>query len=103
MKTNMNRRDFLKGTAWMGAAAMAAGCQMNRFGFGQGGQMQDYAYQKLKGKKIRVGFVGIGSCLVIAMAVCLVALLHELLGGLSKGGRGCERKEYKDGYFFHKV
>ena len=54
MKANMNRRDFLKGTAWMGAAAMAAGCQMNRFGFGQ-------AYQKLKGKKIRVGFVGIGS------------------------------------------
>ena len=45
----------------MGAAAMAAGCQMNRFGFGQGGQMQDYAFQKLKGKKIRVGFVGIGS------------------------------------------
>ena len=61
MKTNMNRRDFLKGTAWMGAAAMAAGCQMNRFGFGQGGQMQDYAFQGLKGKKIRVGFVGIGS------------------------------------------
>ena len=45
----------------MGAAAMVAGCQMNRFGFGQGGQMQDYAFQKLKGKKIRVGFVGIGS------------------------------------------
>ena len=45
----------------MGAAAMAAGCQMNRFGFGQGGQMQDYAFQGLKGKKIRVGFVGIGS------------------------------------------
>ena len=61
MKTNMNRRDFLKGTAWMGAAAMVAGCQMNRFGFGQGGQMQDYAFTGLKGKKIRVGFVGIGS------------------------------------------
>ena len=44
----------------MGAAAMAAGCQMNRFGFGQGGQMQDYAFLGLKGKKIRVGFVGIG-------------------------------------------
>ena len=60
MKTNMNRRDFLKGTAWMGAAAMAAGCQMNRFGFGQGGQMQDYAFQKLKGKNVRVGFIGVG-------------------------------------------
>ena len=60
MKTNMNRRDFLKGSAWMGAAAMAAGCQMNRFGFGQGGQMQDYAFQKLKGKNVRVGFIGVG-------------------------------------------
>ena len=60
MKANMNRRDFLKGTAWMGAAAMAAGCQMNRFGFGQGGQMQDYAFQKLKGKNVRVGFIGVG-------------------------------------------
>lgn len=29
-----NRREFLKGTAWMGAAAFAAGCQLNRFGFG---------------------------------------------------------------------
>ena len=44
----------------MGAAAMAAGCQMNRFGFGQGGQMQDYAFQKLKGKNVRVGFIGVG-------------------------------------------
>ena len=60
MKANMNRRDFLKGTAWMGAAAMAAGCQMNRFGFGQGGQMQDYAFQKLKGKNVRVGCIGVG-------------------------------------------
>ena len=60
MNANMNRRDFLKGTAWMGAAAMAAGCQMNRFGFGQGGQMQDYAFQKLKGKNVRVGFIGVG-------------------------------------------
>ena len=60
MNSNMNRRDFLKGTAWMGAAAMAAGCQMNRFGFGQGGQMQDYAFQALKGRNVRVGFIGVG-------------------------------------------
>ena len=60
MKVNMNRRDFLRGTAWMGAAAMVAGCQLNRFGFGQGGQMQDYAFSRLKGKRIRVGFIGIG-------------------------------------------
>ena len=57
----MNRREFLKGTAWMGAAAFAAGCQLNRLGFGEGGQMQDYVYRKLMGKRIRVGFIGIGS------------------------------------------
>ena len=56
----MNRRDFLKGTAWMGAAAVAAGCQLNRFGFGEGGMMQNFVYRKLIGKRIRVGFVGVG-------------------------------------------
>ena len=56
----MNRREFLKGTAWMGAAAFAAGCQLNRFGFGEGGQMQNYVFRKLMGRRIRVGFVGIG-------------------------------------------
>ena len=57
---NSSRRDFLKGTAWMGAAALAAGCHLNRLGFGEGGLMQGYAYRKLMGKRIRVGFVGIG-------------------------------------------
>ena len=56
----MNRREFLKGTAWMGAAAFAAGCQLNRFGFGEGGQMQNFVYRKLMGKRIRIAFVGIG-------------------------------------------
>ena len=57
---NTNRRDFLKGTAWMGVAAMAAGCRLNRLGFGAGGQMQNYVYRKLAGKRVRVGFIGIG-------------------------------------------
>ena len=57
---NTNRRDFLKGTAWMGTAAMAAGCQLNRLGFGEGGQMQNYVYAKLAGRRVRVGFIGIG-------------------------------------------
>ena len=57
----MNRREFLKGTAWMGTAALAAGCQLNRLGLGEGGVMQNYVYTPLKGKKIRVGFVGVGS------------------------------------------
>ena len=54
----MNRREFLKGTAWMGAAAMAAGCQLERLGFGEGGAMQGFAVRPLS--RIRVGFVGIG-------------------------------------------
>ena len=58
---NSSRRDFLKGTAWMGAAALAAGCHLNRLGFGEGGLMQGYAYRKLMGKRIRVGFVGVGA------------------------------------------
>ena len=40
MKVDMKRRDFLKGTAWMGAAALAAGCRLNRFGFGEGGPVR---------------------------------------------------------------
>ena len=58
---SMNRRDFLKGTAWMGTAALAAGCHLNRLGLGEGGIMQNYAFRKLMGRDIRVGFVGIGS------------------------------------------
>lgn len=58
---SINRRDFLKGTAWMGATAALAGCHLNRLGFGEGGIMQDYAYNKLMGRRIRVGFIGVGS------------------------------------------
>jgi len=53
-----NRREFLRGTAWMGAAALAAGSQVGCFGFGVGGSMQNFAYRPLK--RIRVGFVGVG-------------------------------------------
>ena len=53
-----NRRDFLKGMAWMGAAAMAAGCANGRMRLGSGGTMQGYAAPALK--KIRVGVVGLG-------------------------------------------
>ena len=42
----------------MGAAAVAAGCQLNRFGFGGGGQMQGFALKPMK--RVRVGFIGIG-------------------------------------------
>ena len=55
----MNRREFLKGTAWMGAAAFAAGCQLDRLGFGAGGQMQNFALKPMK--RVRVAFVGVGN------------------------------------------
>ena len=60
MNMNMtDRRDFLKGTAWMGLAAAAAGCQFDKIGFGGGAPMAGYVAPKLK--RIRIGFVGVGS------------------------------------------
>ncbi len=53
-----SRRSFLKGTAWMGAAAMLAGCRMDKLAFGTGGAMQNFAGKPMA--KVRVGFVGIG-------------------------------------------
>ena len=55
---NMDRRGFLRGTAWMGAAAALAGCQATRLGFGAGGAMQDFAVKPMR--RVRVGFIGIG-------------------------------------------
>ncbi len=53
-----NRRDFLKGTAWMGAAAMAAGCMAKGGGLSSGGVLSGFAVPALK--KVRVGVVGLG-------------------------------------------
>ena len=53
-----NRREFLKGTAWMGAAAMAAGCISRGDGGGVGGAMHGFAAPALS--KVRVGVVGLG-------------------------------------------
>ena len=61
MQHTMDRRGFLRGTAWMGAAAMLAGCQLHRFDFGAGGSMQGFAYRRLTGRKIKVAFVGVGA------------------------------------------
>ena len=52
-----SRRDFLKGTAWMGALAMMGGCATD-FKLTSGGAMQGFACKPLK--KIRVGVIGIG-------------------------------------------
>ena len=46
---DMNRRSFLKGTAWMGAAALAGGCMTDGFRLcGVGGSMQGFACAPLK-------------------------------------------------------
>ncbi len=56
-----NRREFLKGTAWMGLAAMAAGCVSKgmKITGGSGAPMQGYADKPME--TVRVGFVGLGS------------------------------------------
>ena len=56
---DMNRRSFLKGTAWMGAAALAGGCMTDGFRLcGNGGSMQGFACAPLK--RVRVGVAGLG-------------------------------------------
>ena len=54
-----NRRDFLKGTAWMGAAAVAAGCMgRGAMKMAGGGSLQGFACKPMK--RIRVGIAGLG-------------------------------------------
>ena len=55
----MNRREFIKGTAWMGAAALAGGCMTDGFSLCGGGSMQGFACAPLK--KVHVGLIGLGS------------------------------------------
>ena len=55
----MNRREFLKGTAWMGVAAAAAGCTSTRlFDFASGAPMAGFRCAPMK--RVRVGIVGLG-------------------------------------------
>lgn len=53
-----NRREFLKGTAWMGAAAALAGCATSTVKTFGAGAMTSYADKPIK--KVRVGVVGLG-------------------------------------------
>ena len=58
-ESHMDRRGFLQGTAWMGLAAVAAGCQFDRMFCSGGAPMAGFVAPKLK--RIRIGFVGVGS------------------------------------------
>ena len=64
----MDRREFLKGTGWMGLAAFAAGCQMDKACFGCGAPMAEFAAPPLK--RVRVGFVGVAHTPCGAFASC---------------------------------
>lgn len=57
-KMQQNRREFLKGTAWLSAAAVAAGCMGTRMSCGGGGSMSQFRTKPMD--KIRVGVVGLG-------------------------------------------
>ena len=53
-----SRRDFLKGTAWMGIAAVAADAQIDKVNFGGGAPMAGFVAPRLE--RVRIGFVGVG-------------------------------------------
>lgn len=53
-----SRREFLKGSTWMGFAAVAAGAQIDKVNFGGGAPMAGFVAPKLK--RVRIGFVGVG-------------------------------------------
>jgi len=55
-----NRREFLKGVAWMGAAAMAAGCMSagKKICDSTGAPMHGFRCAPMK--KVRVGVIGVG-------------------------------------------
>ena len=58
-----SRREFLKGTAWMGAAAMAAGCISKGSalcGIGNGAGAPMHGFRVAPMKKVRVGVIGLG-------------------------------------------
>ena len=115
MDTSTSRRDFLKGTAWMGAAAAAVGSLrangFSLFGFGsrpdEGGMMATYADNPFK--KLRVGVVGLGrgntgvkcfsaipGCEVTAICDLSPARIKRSLGTIAKANRP-KPKVYTDG------
>ena len=58
MDMETNRRDFLKGTAWMGATAAMAGCVSSAAKICSPGAMTSFAVPALK--RVRVGICGLG-------------------------------------------
>ena len=100
-----DRREFLKGTAWMGAAAVAAGCMGQGAMKLGGGSMQGFACKPMK--RIRVGFAGLGGrgtaalrrisgipgCVVTAVCDLRQERLDDCNGYLAASGRA-KAKEF---------
>jgi len=55
---DFDRRDFLKGTAWMLGAAAAGGCASRALNLGGTGSLTNFAVPPMS--KIRVGYIGLG-------------------------------------------
>ena len=58
MNKELNRRDFLKGTAWMGATAALAGCVSQAAKLVSPGGMTAFSVAPID--EVRVGVVGLG-------------------------------------------
>ena len=96
---NTDRRDFIKGAAWMGAAAAVVGCSTTKgFGFGDGGSMATYADKPFK--KLRVGIIGLGrgqagvtgfnaipGCEITAICDLNAVRVKSTLAAIEKAGR----------------
>ncbi|MBR3957622.1 MAG: Gfo/Idh/MocA family oxidoreductase, partial [Kiritimatiellae bacterium] len=99
MNTYPDRREFLKGAAWMGAAAAVVGCSTTKgFGFGDGGSMATYADKPFK--KLRVGIIGLGrgqagvtgfnaipGCEITAICDLNALRVKSTLAAIEKAGR----------------
>ena len=113
-----NRREFLKGAAWMGAAAMAAGCMgrgagMCGIGGGEGAPMHGFSVPPMK--RVRVGVIGVGSrgtaavhrlaqipgCEVVALSDINPARLDAAQKWLKEHGHPAAREWSRDGRFLY--
>jgi hypothetical protein len=94
-----DRREFLKGAAWMGAAAALVGCSSTKgFGFGEGGAMATYADNPIP--RLRVGIIGLGrgmtgvrgfnaipGCEITAICELNAERIRQALEKIEKAGR----------------